>query len=104
MIILWGRKTKILETYEDDDSICDNCNTNSITYFVYQDYYHIFFIPLFPILKYGGLYCRNCEKSHINTISSKLSEYEKLTRTPIYMYSFPIIILIIIILNLLKVS
>ncbi|MCW3103660.1 MAG: hypothetical protein JWO09_2100 [Bacteroidetes bacterium] len=104
MIVLWGKKTKILETYQDEDTICENCSSNSVSYFVYQDYYHIFFIPLFPILKYGGMYCSNCDNSHIHTINSKLSEYERRTRTPISMYSFPIIILIIIILNLLGVS
>ncbi len=103
MIILWGKKTKTLEIYQEGNTACDDCHASSISYFVYQDYYHIFFIPIFPTSKYGGMYCDNCEKSHINTINSKLAEYERQTRTPISMFSFPIIILIIIILNLLGV-
>lgn len=97
MIFLWGKNTKTLEIYEDIDSACEECGAKTLFYIVYQDYYHIFGLPVFPLLKYGGIYCDSCENSKVNIISTKLSEYEKKTRTPIYMYSFTIVLLVIII-------
>jgi len=102
MIYIWGRNTKTLEVFEDSDSVREECDTKSLFYFVYQDYYHVFGIPVFPLLKYGGMHCDSCGKSHINIINAKLSEYEKQTRTPIYMYSFTILLLVIIIETILK--
>ncbi|MGQ0826989.1 MAG: hypothetical protein ACT4ON_01210 [Bacteroidota bacterium] len=96
MLVIFGKKNKIIEAYEDLDSVCENCDSKSIFYFVYLDYYHIFWIPIFPVLKYGGMHCDNCGKSHVNVINAKSSEYEKQTRTPIYMYTITIFFLLIV--------
>jgi len=102
MIIILGKANKILNIYDDYFSKCEKCHSSDIVYIVHQNYYHLFGIPVFPELKYVGIFCNACQHSTIDVINETAGMYEKQTKTPIYMYSWIIIALSIIIINLLK--
>ena len=92
MFFIAGRRSKIIGTYEDENTPCEDCNSNSLVYFIYQEYYHLFWLPVIPTRKFGGIYCESCEKSKVDVINKKVGEYEEKTKTPIYMYSGAVII------------
>jgi hypothetical protein len=94
---IWGRANKVLGVYEDTNAKCEVCSHDSLNYIVTQHYIHIFWIPIFPLAKVCGSYCDNCDKSIIESYSQEASKYDKKTRTPIYMYSWSIVLLALII-------
>jgi hypothetical protein len=96
MIIYWGKASKILKIYDDHFSKCEKCNSSDIVYIVHQNYYHIMGIPIFPSIKEVGIYCNDCQNSITNVINETAGRYEQQTKTPIYMYSWIIILLLII--------
>lgn len=102
MIFIWGKTNRILEIYSDKDLVCENCASTDIVYIVNQGYYHLFWIPIFPSLKFVGLYCNDCQRSIEEVYSKTARIYEDQTKTPIYMYSWPIIFLIIIALGIIN--
>jgi len=89
---VWGRANKVLEVYPDEGIRCDNCNSENLTYFVNQNYLHLFWIPVVPNLKFVGSYCPDCFASHEVVHSETSIRLEKQTRTPIYMYSILLLI------------
>jgi hypothetical protein len=102
MIIVFGKANKILKIYDDHFSKCEKCQSSDIDYIVHQNYYHLFWIPIFPGLKFVGIYCNYCQNSKTDVINETAANYDKLTKTPLYMYSWIIIVLFIISINLLK--
>jgi hypothetical protein len=91
MIFLWGRRNKVLDAYSDENCKCENCNSNNLIYFVNQNYYHLFWIPIVPNNKFAGTYCPDCIESKQVVYSETGARLIKQTRTPIYMYSLLII-------------
>lgn len=61
MIIYGWRSTK-LATKPVAES-CPNCKqTNALHMHVFQKYAHVFWIPFFPLNKYGASQCGNCQQ------------------------------------------
>lgn len=102
MFLIWGKSTRIIKTYIEGYISCEQCKSRNVEYVVHQTYYHLFWVPIFPLLKTVGIYCNNCKDSHEEIYSKTALEYEKQTKTPIYMYSWTIIILSIIAYIILK--
>lgn len=88
MLLIHGKKTVTIKKHDDYNIQCSNCKKISVRYFIYHEYYHFFFIPIFPSgIKSGEGICSNCNK--IN--NTKTEDYILRTRTPIYFYSWIII-------------
>jgi hypothetical protein len=102
MVFFFGKSSKILEIYNEHFFKCEKCNSPEFVYIVHQCYFHIFWIPVFPIFKFVGIYCHNCHDSISEVFSETARMFAKQTKTPFYMYSWPIIILIIIIIKITK--
>jgi hypothetical protein len=104
MLLILGKNTRLLEVYEDEDSVCENCNECSINYTVSQTYFHFFWIPVFPLLKIVGIYCSHCHHTINEVFSQKGAQYEKKTVTPLNMFTWLIVIAVILAIGILSSS
>lgn len=102
MIFIGGKASRILEIYSEHFSKCEKCNSSDIVYIVHQSYYHLFWIPIFPVIKFVGMHCNECQHSIAEVYSKIAIKFEEQTKTPFYMYSWPIIVLLIIAINILN--
>jgi len=91
MLIIYGRKSANIKSDINHEHVCSNCNKLDLGIKVYRDYFHIFFLPFFPIsYKEVKIRCNNCgEPKYIEPLQK---QYEKSTRTPFYMYTWLILI------------
>ncbi len=100
MFVIYGRRTARIKKYTDNQQACQSCKTFDLDIKVYRDYYHLFFIPVFPVGdKTVKIRCNNCgEPIRLETIQK---HYESISKTPFYLFTFPILFacLIIILVN-----
>ena len=100
MFVIYGRRSIRIKKYTDNRHYCKSCNSFDLNVKVYKEYFHIFFIPFFPIGDQKvKIYCNNCgEPFRVDEIQK---HYESITRTPIYLYSGLILItgLILLLVN-----
>jgi zinc-ribbon family len=100
MFIIYGRRKARIKKYTDNQQACQSCKTFNLDIKVYRDYYHLFFIPIFPVGdKTVKIRCNNCgEPMRLETIQK---HYESISKTPFYLYTFPILFagLIIFLVN-----
>lgn len=102
MVTIAGRRTSKIKSYDDHTAMCENCHSANVRFTVYREYFHLYFVPLFPsdIKDVKGT-CLNCGARNGNRIKE---EYLLKTRTPIYFYSgtllFASFIFLIIVFNL----
>jgi len=100
MFVIYGRRITRIKKYTDNQNYCKSCNSFDLNVKVYKEYFHIFFIPLFPIGdKTVNINCNSCgEPYRVDAIEK---DYERTTKTPIYLYSGLILIgsLILLIVN-----
>ena len=85
MILIYGRKKIRIKKYDDDHIKCDHCNGYGQRFSVYQEYFHLFFIPLFPLdIKTIKTVCLKCNDTFND---ENRNHYLSITRTPIYLYA-----------------
>ena len=86
MFVIYGRRTTRIKKFTDNRQYCKSCNSFDLTVKVYKEYFHIFFIPFFPIGdKTVKIYCNSCgEPYRVDTVQK---EYEKIAKTPFYLYA-----------------
>lgn len=97
MIVFLGKRVQILKMYEDSFSKCEFCDHKPVNYIVKQKYFHLYYIPVFPITKQVDKYCEKCTMLSENIFGEMPTEYYNQTKTPFYMYSWIIIGFILII-------
>ena len=86
MLLIYGRKKAKIKTHYDNAGKCTTCNAHDLKFDIYREYFHIFWIPFFPLgPKETIVTCTKC--GHGNNSSERLENYEALTRTPIYLFS-----------------
>jgi len=84
-----------IKRYDDYHVKCDNCGSEGQRFSVYQDYAHLFFIPLFPLGK--KTIQSVCLKCNDRFNEEKKDHYLSITRTPIYLYTGLILFAVMII-------
>ncbi len=83
--IIYGRRKIRIKKYDDYHVKCDNCNAYEQRFSVYQEYFHIFFIPIFPSgVKTIKSVCLKCNDVFNE---EKRNHYLSITGIPIYMYT-----------------
>ncbi|HTJ51275.1 MAG TPA: hypothetical protein VL443_17565 [Cyclobacteriaceae bacterium] len=96
MIFIYGRKKAKIKKTTDHIGTCTTCNSIGLEFEIFRDYFHLFWIPLFP---FGGkeskVYCITCGKP--NNFNPRVKHFESATRTPLYLYSGLLIFLMLII-------
>ena len=89
MIFIFGRRKARIKKYDDYNIKCDNCNSYEQRFLVYQEYFHLFFIPIFPSsIKTIKSVCLRCNDAFNE---EKKSHYLSITKTPIYLYAWIIL-------------
>jgi len=84
-MLITGRRVSNIKSYDDPYTRCSKCDSQKIRFTVYREYFHCFFIPLFPSdIKDVKGYCINCGAGNGNRIKE---EYLEKTSTPIYFYT-----------------
>jgi len=96
MLIIHGVSEKLLNYHEENSSHCPNCNHKGVTYRIVQKYYHIYALPFFPTGKYTGLNCNECNYNSNNIVSKESIIYEKIAKTPIYLYTGTVIFILLL--------
>lgn len=85
MIFIFGRRKVRIKKYDDYHIKCDTCNSCGQRFSVYQEYFHLFFIPVFPSgIKTITSVCLQCNDSFNR---EKRNHYLSITRTPFYLYA-----------------
>jgi hypothetical protein len=96
MIFIYGRKKAKIKSTTDHIGACTTCNSIGLEFEIFRDYYHLFWIPLFPIGdKEFKVHCIKCGKP--NNFNPRVKHFESITRTPLYLYSGLLIFLTLII-------
>lgn len=97
MFVIYGRRKARIKKYTDNQQACQSCKTFDLDVNVYRDYYHLFFIPVFPVGdKTVKIQCNNCgEPIRLETIQK---HYENISKTPFYLFMFPILFACLVIL------
>ena len=90
MFIIYGRRTARIKKYTDNQQACQSCGLFDLNVRVYRDYYHLFFIPIFPVgFKTVKMRCNSCgEPLRLEAIQK---HYEGITKTPFYLFTLPIL-------------
>lgn len=84
-MIIYGRRKIRIKKYDNYLTKCEHCNSYEQRYAVYQEYFHIFFIPFFPSsIKTIKSFCIKCKDTFSH---EKRNHYLSITRTPIYFYT-----------------
>ena len=90
MFIIYGRRTATIKKYTENHQACQSCKSFDLAVKVYRDYYHLFFIPVIPVgVKTVKIRCNSCGEPMRN--ESLQHQYEESTRTPFYLFTFPIL-------------
>lgn len=88
----YGTKRASIGIHEPYPLQCPNCKQlNTVSYMIYSEYWHFYFIPIFPFEKDGYARCSNCS-FHINSIKfnrltkDEFKDIRKKFRHPFYTY------------------
>lgn len=99
MLFLYGKRSMIIKKYADHTHACPHCRALNLEVKVEKSYFHLFFIPVFPVNgKFAHISCVSCGNLYKDPVSEEdfyielEDEYEKRTRSPIYLYSGLILI------------
>ena len=96
MFFIHGKKTARIKRDTYHQYACKNCKDFDLDIRVYREYFHVFFIPFFPIgYKEVKIRCNNCGEP--KWIESVQKHYEKTSRTPFYLYGAAILLILLIV-------
>jgi hypothetical protein len=95
MFLIYGRRTARIKSYTDNHQTCKSCRSFDLGIKVYRDFYHLFFIPFFPVgVKTAKMRCNNCgEPVRVDSVQK---QYEDSTKTPFYLYAGLILVALLI--------
>ncbi len=100
MFVIYGKRTARIRKYVNHQQSCINCRSFNHEINVYRDYFHLYFIPVFALgEKRAEIKCKDCG---VPFFSSEIQdEYQKKSRTPIYLYTILILFvgLVIFLIN-----
>jgi hypothetical protein len=97
--LIYGKRTVVIKKFTDHSNRCTKCGTYDLSVKVYQQYFHAFFIPVYAFgVKTAAIRCKNC--TSVFRSDSLQQQYEKMAKAPFYLYSFPIIFCLLILLGL----
>jgi len=103
-MILFGRKDKLLATREITDELCDSCGNKGGVVSIFQIYYHVAKIPLFPLSRRVASQCYSCRKVKIK---KDFSDQQKMvaellrqeSKTPFWTLIGAVLILFFLLVN-----
>lgn len=74
-----------IKRYDDYQIICEKCGRNHQKFYIYQQYFHVMFIPFFPMF----MRTVRCKCAYCNDTFNFMKKNEYLTKTkkPFYLYA-----------------
>ena len=94
-MLIFGKRKIRIKKHDDFHIQCENCSECKQRFSVYQTYYHLFYIPVFPASQKSiKTVCLNCKDSFND---QKVLHYLSITKTPLYLYSGFILFIALII-------
>ena len=91
MFIIYGKRKARIKRYTDNQQACQSCKTFDLDVTVYREYYHLYYIPVFPVgSKTVEIRCKHCGEP-LRSETAK-EQYYKTSRTPFYLFSLPILV------------
>ncbi len=95
MFLIYGRKKAKIKSITDHIGACTSCNSIGLKIEIYREYFHLFWIPFFPIgVKESKVTCTSCGKP--NDYNPRVKDVEAVTRTPVYLFSGIILVVVLI--------
>lgn len=86
MTIVFGTKKMKIKRYVDKHIVCEKCGRCEQKFSVYQEYFHLFMVPLFPF-KNSKTIASVCTHCNDKFNEQKKDYYLSKTKTPWFMYS-----------------
>lgn len=92
-MIIYGTRAKLLTSKSFDQVSCDYCQQNTTHYgSVFGKYFHVFWIPFFPIGKVAVSECQHCKRTleinqTQNELRDNLQQLKSEAKAPIFHYS-----------------
>lgn len=109
MLLIHGRRKFFIRSFEPLFYKCPYCDSISTTeVFIYSEYYHVFWIPIFPIRKTTAAKCTGCDATRSEErfgpqLIGCTTEELKNSKHPIYSWAmlifFGLLILLAVILS-----
>lgn len=94
-MLIFGKRKIRIKKYDDFQIKCENCSNYNQRFSIYQQYYHLFYVPIFPAgprtIKTACLSCKDSFNDQ------KVLHYLSLTKTPVYFYTGFILFIVLII-------
>jgi hypothetical protein len=98
MILIYGKRVAKIKEFTDNSNCCTSCKAFDLQVRVFREYYHVFYIPFAPFGdKLADIRCNECTEPIRTEVLKKV--YEKYTKTPVYMYS--VLLLLVVLIGLL---
>lgn len=86
MLFIFGEKRSLIKYYSDNVAQCSHCKSFDLSFAVFKNYFHFFYIPIFAIdEKEVEVLCLKCGES--DNFNSRVDHYKAVARTPIYFYA-----------------
>ncbi|WP_276482173.1 zinc-ribbon domain-containing protein [Paraflavitalea pollutisoli] len=96
MFIIYGQKKMRINRYSDHQQACSECRAFDMEIKVYHGYFHVFFIPFWPINdRTSTLQCKGCGRR--TRIDSLQYQYEKKTKKSPFLYTGLILVACLIV-------
>lgn len=101
-MILFGRKDKLLGTYEIPNEVCRECNKRGGIVSIFQIYFHILRIPVFPTSRKVASQCYHCrhvdvKKNFSHQQLEKANELSTAFKTPFWTMTGVLIMFILLV-------
>lgn len=104
-MILFGRKAQHLGLKEISTEVCSKCGSKHQVISLFQKYFHVLWLPMFPLKRAAALQCLKCrnvelEKNFNEPKQFVVRELKKLYRAPYWTFTGLGIFLLTMILKL----
>lgn len=91
-MILFGRKAHHLSLVETEEENCKKCGNRRVVISLFQKYFHILWLPMFPIKKECASQCLSCrevqvEKKFSEEFKEIAQKLKKEHSTPIWIFT-----------------
>jgi hypothetical protein len=94
-MVVFGEKKALVKYYSDSVAQCSNCKSFELSFAVYKNYFHFYYIPFFAIdEKEVEVLCLKCGQS--DNRNSRADHYKQIARTPIYLYTGLLLVMALI--------
>ena len=86
MLVIFGIREAVIGDFVDNEHMCYRCRSFEREVRICQSYFHLCYIPVFPVGKKKiQICCKNCnDETHTESLVEK---YAQATKTPLWFYS-----------------